>query len=86
MSGNDVSGDQNENRLQQEKRSSERKIKFAVFRTKEKNDQMAKQLFQEWLFCSLFTDFVSLCWQEEDTLSLMICSILFLWAGAQLSL
>lgn len=38
------------------------KMKFAVFRTKVKNDQMPEQLFQEQGFGPLFADFVSLCW------------------------
>lgn len=38
------------------------KMKFAMFRTKVKNDQMPEQLFQEWGFGPLFADFVSLCW------------------------
>lgn len=38
------------------------KMKFSLFRTKVKNDQMPEQLFQEQGFDSLFADFVSLCW------------------------
>lgn len=50
------------NRLPTGRRDLKGKIKFAMFRTKVKNDQMPEQLFQEWGFGPLFADFVSLCW------------------------